>query len=224
MAMGLAARLSLSVTCKELQSIVDYTRSPATTNSAAIDSIFSTTSIIDEGGDTNYPYYWTSTTHANMFNSGNYGVYVAFGEALGWMNFSGAYQLMDVHGAGAQRSDPKSGDPANWPTGNGPQGDVVRLYNYARCVRDGGVVAGEGGVLNPTDQPSVGSPPANAPGQPPSSGTPPQEAIDACSGARQGNPCEMTTPHGTLTGTCLPVANNQLACVPQGGPPSGRPS
>jgi hypothetical protein len=28
----------------------------------------------------------------------------------------------------------------------------------------------------------------------------------------------MTTPHRTLTGTCLPVANDQLACVPQGGP------
>jgi hypothetical protein len=133
---------------KELQSIVDYSRSPTTANSAAIDPILSTTSIIDEGGDTNYPYCWTSTTHANMFNSGNFGVYIAFGEALGWMNFSGEYQLMDVHGAGAQRSDPKSGDPANWPTGNGPQGDVVRIYNYARCVRDGGD-GGDGGDDNP---------------------------------------------------------------------------
>jgi hypothetical protein len=32
----------------------------------------------------------------------------------------------------------------------------------------------------------------------------------------------MTTPHDTLTGTCLAIAN-QLACVPQGGPPSVRP-
>jgi hypothetical protein len=124
---------------KELQSIVDYTRSPDTSNSAAIDPIFSVTSIIDEGGNTNYPFYWTSTTHANMFNTGTFGVYVAFGEALGWMN---GVSLLDVHGAGAQRSDPKDGDPANWPTGNGPQGDVVRIYNYARCVRDGG---GDGG-------------------------------------------------------------------------------
>jgi hypothetical protein len=44
--------------------------------------------------------------------------------------------LSDVHGAGAQRSDPKNGDPKNYPNGNGPQGDVVRIYNYARCVRD----------------------------------------------------------------------------------------
>ncbi len=44
--------------------------------------------------------------------------------------------LMDVHGAGAQRSDPKSGTPANFPYGHGPQGDVISIYNYARCVRD----------------------------------------------------------------------------------------
>jgi len=49
---------------------------------------------------------------------------------------SGNYNLMNVHGAGAQRSDPKDGDPANWPNGNGPQGDVVRIFNYVRCVRD----------------------------------------------------------------------------------------
>jgi len=49
---------------------------------------------------------------------------------------SGNYVLQDVHGAGAQRSDPKSGDPADWPHGNGPQGDVVRIYNYVRVVRD----------------------------------------------------------------------------------------
>ena len=43
---------------------------------------------------------------------------------------------VDVHGAGAQRSDPKAGDPADYPTGNGPQGDAIRIYNYVRLVRD----------------------------------------------------------------------------------------
>jgi hypothetical protein len=42
---------------------------------------------------------------------------------------------LDVHGAGAQRSDPKKGDPATFPHGRGPQGDVVRIYNYVRAVR-----------------------------------------------------------------------------------------
>ncbi|MFX1563741.1 MAG: DUF1566 domain-containing protein [Promethearchaeota archaeon] len=121
---------------KELQSIVDYTRSPDTTNSAAIDPIFNVTSIIDEGGETNYPFYWTSTTHVES-GSGDYAVYIAFGEALGYMQSStGEYTLMDVHGAGAQRSDPKNGDPSDYPYGHGPQGDVIRIYNYVRCVRD----------------------------------------------------------------------------------------
>ncbi len=122
---------------KELQSIVDYSRSPQDTNSAAIDSIFDCSKITDEGGNTNYPFYWSSTTHANMMHGSN-AAYVAFGEALGWMQdpISGEYQLLDVHGAGAQRSDPKAGDPADYPYGHGPQGDVIRIYNYVRLVRD----------------------------------------------------------------------------------------
>ncbi|MCX5685027.1 MAG: hypothetical protein NT049_15285, partial [Planctomycetota bacterium] len=47
----------------------------------------------------------------------------------------GEYQLLDVHGAGAQRSDPKKGDPAAFPHGRGPQGDVIRIYNFVRLVR-----------------------------------------------------------------------------------------
>jgi hypothetical protein len=119
---------------KELQSIVDYTRSPQTTNSAAIDPVFKVTSIIDERGEMNYPFYWTSTTHADATGGGGAAVYIAFGEALGYMNNS----WIDVHGAGAQRSDPKSGDPADYPYGRGPQGDAIRVYNYVRCVRDTG--------------------------------------------------------------------------------------
>ncbi len=122
---------------KELQSIVDYTRSPSTTNSAAIDPLFASTSITDEGGGVNYPFYWTGTTHLDGANPGDAAAYIAFGEALGWMESpSGQYELMDVHGAGAQRSDPKIGDPADYPYGHGPQGDVRRIYNYVRCVRD----------------------------------------------------------------------------------------
>ncbi len=126
---------------KELQSILDYTRSPQTTNSAAIDPLFEVTQIIDEGGGTNYPFYWTSTTHADgpPDHQLTKAVYVAFGEALGFMEAppgSGNYVLMDVHGAGSQRSDPKQGDPNNYPHGFGPQGDVIRIYNFVRLVRD----------------------------------------------------------------------------------------
>lgn len=125
---------------KELQSIVDYTRAPDITNSPAIDPLFACTAITNAGGQTDYPYYWSGTTHENYTNeNGSAAAYVSFGRALGWMEMppnSGNYTLLDVHGAGAQRSDPKSGDPANYPHGHGPQGDVIRIYNYVRLVRD----------------------------------------------------------------------------------------
>jgi hypothetical protein len=117
---------------KELQYLVDYSRSPDTTNSAAIDPIFSVSSIINEAGQNDFPFYWTSTTHATA-RGGQSAAYIAFGRALGYFHNT----WMDVHGAGAQRSDPKSGDPANYPSYFGPQGDVSRLLNYVRCVRDG---------------------------------------------------------------------------------------
>ncbi|NQU42237.1 DUF1566 domain-containing protein [bacterium] len=125
---------------KELHSILDYTRSPDTTHSAAIDPLFHATPITDEGGNTNYAFYWSGTTHLDGPTAAH-ACYVCFGEALGWMEQppgSGHYVLLDVHGAGAQRSDPKSGDPADYPYGHGPQGDVIRIYNYVRAVRDAG--------------------------------------------------------------------------------------
>ena len=125
---------------KELQSIVDYTRSPDTTGSAAIDPVFEATPINNEGGAKDFGCYWSSTTHARV-SSADAAVYVAFGRALGFMSPPGAWnapkQLMDVHGAGAQRSDLKSGNPATLPQGRGPQGDVMRIYNLVRCVRGG---------------------------------------------------------------------------------------
>lgn len=116
---------------KELQTILDYTRAPGTTNSAAIDPVFICSSIINEGGEIDYPYYWSSTTHENNNLGGGNAVYLSFGRSCGYfMN-----QWMDVHGAGAQRSDPKTGDPNNYPEGHGPQGDAIRIYNYVRLVR-----------------------------------------------------------------------------------------
>lgn len=169
---------------KELQSIVDYSRCPDTTSSPAIDPLLHCTPIANEIGQPDYPFYWTSTTHASLRGGGN-AVYVAFGRAAGWptgipgggpgrggppggpgfggpppggLGFGGpppggpgfggpppggpgqgsrspTYHYVDVHGAGAQRSDPKTGDPANFPHGHGPQGDVIRIFNFVRCVR-----------------------------------------------------------------------------------------
>jgi hypothetical protein len=123
---------------KELQGILDYTRSPDTSSSAAIDPVFNCTPVINEGGADDYAHYWSSTTHISLRGTRfDEGVYLCFGRGLGWMNRGGTYRLLDVHGAGCQRSDPKDGDPADFPYGRGPQGDVIRVFNMVRPVRGG---------------------------------------------------------------------------------------
>ncbi len=137
-------------TAKELQGIVDYTRSPETTGSAAIDPIFSCTVITNENNEADFPWYWSGTTHENWENA-EWAAYVAFGRAMGYDSDDG---WTDVHGAGCQRSDPKSGLLSTNTTdytyaesadglGGGyyqndaPQGDAARVYNFVRCVRGG---------------------------------------------------------------------------------------
>jgi hypothetical protein len=156
---------------KELQSIVDYSRSPETSHSPAIDPVFTCTAITNEARQLDWPFYWSATTHAGL-RGGAAAMYVAFGRAGGWMSpggmaggppgrrgefgpgpgagfgpppgkdrqstSGGEYRFVDVHGAGAQRSDPKAGDPAMFPHGRGPQGDVIRIYNFVRLVRTSG--------------------------------------------------------------------------------------
>jgi hypothetical protein len=118
-------------TIKELQSIVDYSRAPGATGSAAINPAFNCTGIINEAGQPDYGYYWSGTTHANKQNGGN-AAYVSFGRAMGYFNS----KWQDVHGAGAQRSDPKTGDAGSYPYGHGPQGDAIRINNFVRLVRN----------------------------------------------------------------------------------------
>ncbi|MCK5832803.1 DUF1566 domain-containing protein [bacterium] len=131
---------------KGLQSILDYSRSPGTTG-AAIDPMFDCASITNEAGAIDYPWFWTGTTHATVYGGAS-AAYICFGRAAGWMQLPGRtyYSYIDVHGAGAQRSDPKSGSPldfylgvdslGNPVHGHGPQGDIIRVENYVRCVRD----------------------------------------------------------------------------------------
>ena len=85
-----------------------------------------------EAGDTDYPAYWTSTSHLNRTtNPGSAAVYINFGRSMGYMNNA----WVDIHGAGAQRSDPKAGNPDDYPEGRGPQGDAISIYNHVRLVR-----------------------------------------------------------------------------------------
>ena len=64
--------------------------------------------------------------------AGNYASYVNFGKAMGFMDG----KWVDVHSAGAQPSDPKTGKASDYPQGHGPQGDAIRINNFARLVRD----------------------------------------------------------------------------------------
>lgn len=198
---------------KELEFIVDYTRSPDTTNSPAIDPIFQTSSISNESGQKDYPYFWTGTTHINNRGGVDQAVYIAFGRGLGSMN----NKIMDVHGAGSQRSDPKSGNIADYPKYFGPQGDVRRLYNYARCVRAGVATPSEGN--NPaTFSTEYSFQNIQPPGQQQkqrAQGQPPQAAISACSGKTANTSCTMQTPKGTLTESCTTTPGGQLFCIPK---------
>lgn len=124
-------------TAKELQSIVDYSRSPAATKSPALDPIFSAAKLRVEGGKEDWGSYWSSTTHQSQRFGVQEAVYICFGEALGWFRgpMGGEPRLLDVHGAGAQRCEWKIDYSAEAPQGFGPQGDVVRGRHLVRLVR-----------------------------------------------------------------------------------------
>ena len=186
---------------KELQSIVDYSRSPDTTGSAAISPLFNVTAITNEAGQTDYPAYWSGTTHVSRLSSpGGNAAYVNFGRSMGYMNGS----WMDVHGAGAQRSDPKSGDPADYPTGRGPQGDAIRIYNYVRLVRTA------------DDQPATNTPtpePTNTPTLVPTS-TPTPEPTSTPTPV----PTDTPTTVPTATPTALPTSTPTTPPTPTAEP------
>lgn len=128
---------------KELQSIVDYEVSPDTDNRAAISILFISTGFTNEEGIDDWGFYWASTTHLDNDGDGSNATYVSFGRALGYMNG----EILDVHGAGAQRSNDKL-NLATEPAASlittasssfyikGPQGDILRLNNAVRCVRN----------------------------------------------------------------------------------------
>lgn len=116
---------------KELHTLVDYTRAPdaedASRRTAAIDPIFDLTETES--------WFWTSTSLGDdLFE---WAVYVCFGQASA-VDTNTGQPTINAHGAGAMRSDPKTGDPADFvgeDGGHGPQNDQVRIQNYVRPVR-----------------------------------------------------------------------------------------
>lgn len=131
---------------KELHSIVDYNYAPDYNGSPAIDPLFNATSFTNEGGREDWAYYWASTAHLTLAAKGNYATYISFGRALGYYdpNKDGTYEVVDVHGAGAQRSNDKNDNNVGTTITvdgvtfqyHGPQGDILRFDNRVRCVRD----------------------------------------------------------------------------------------
>lgn len=125
----------------------------------ALNPIFHITAITDDEGKRDWPYFWTGNSSGWQGSRQLWGLYclwsgprpyaarwIADGPGMGigmgrppppprMGECGGTLTLMDVHGADAQRSSPKSGDEAMLPKGMGPQGDVLRIYNFARCVR-----------------------------------------------------------------------------------------
>jgi hypothetical protein len=161
---------------KELHSIVDYSKAPDARDPArrgpAIDPVFSLT---DQKA-----WHWTSTTHGDHKETA---IYIAFGRAMSAWEYDG--KKMNAHGAGALRSDPKSGSPNDFPEGRGPQGDEIRVLNYVRCVR-GAVAEPVGETPVPRQAAGRQGPPQQGWGAPPL-GPPP---------SRQGQPAEMGPPPG----------------------------
>ncbi len=137
---------------KELQSIIDYSHAPDFDNLPCINTnYFNCSSITNEAGQADFPYYWSGTTHGSYSTTNAGGAeadYIPFGRALGWPTTQTGW--VDVHGAGCQRSDPKIGPPYPYATthtvtvnsitytgyAHGPQGDAIRGSNYVRLVRD----------------------------------------------------------------------------------------
>ncbi len=107
------------------------------TGTPCIDEIFQCTPVQTFFGAEDYAFYWSSTTHDDGRGGANeftYACYMIFGDAWGFYND----QIFDIHGSGAQRSDPKSGDREDYPYANtsSPQGDEQRVFNMVRLVRD----------------------------------------------------------------------------------------
>ena len=126
---------------KEMQSILEYSQAPFASKSEDVGPAIQPVFYITQFDNGDYPWFWTSTTHIDggLQNQTEKAVYICFGRATGFIERppnSGNYSRLDVHGAGAQRSDPKTGDPGDYPNGFGPQGDEIRIYNYVRPVRD----------------------------------------------------------------------------------------
>ena len=113
---------------KELQSLVDYDK---TTFPAINTDFFNTTLTSFESPEDAY-FVWTSTTQGDFkWTAG----YISFAQAWSKKN-SASKEYFDWHGAGAQRSDPKAGNPSDFEQASKMASDYISIKNWVRLVRD----------------------------------------------------------------------------------------
>lgn len=112
---------------KELQSIVKYGGDVGSW--PAIETQFFTLS----GDNTidNPSWVWSSTTQGDFKYTATY---ISFSKAFS-KKTSSATEYFDWHGAGAQRSDPKSGSPSDYDMASENATDLVMTKNYTLLVR-----------------------------------------------------------------------------------------
>ncbi|GAA6184479.1 DUF1566 domain-containing protein [Aliiglaciecola sp. NS0011-25] len=113
---------------KELQSLVDYEKA---TFPAINTQYFNTTLTTFSSTEDSY-YFWSSTTQGDFKWTANY---VSFAQAWSKKNAK-ATQYYDWHGAGAQRSDPKTGSPKDYELASEMASDYISIENWVRLVRD----------------------------------------------------------------------------------------
>ncbi|MCE2990490.1 MAG: DUF1566 domain-containing protein [Nitrosomonadaceae bacterium] len=117
---------------KELQTIVDYSVSFQVNARPSASTLFDFSRISGPTSKVDVPYYWTGTTLLDGPRPGSMAMYIVFGTAFA----KPIDALVDAHGSGAARADPKARkDGAGTPIYFGPQGDLQVALNYVRCVR-----------------------------------------------------------------------------------------
>ena len=126
---------------KELQSIADYSG----TFPAIDTSVFNLTELTNIKGQTDYPFYWSSTSNPVEGSDGE----VAEGSVYAWALAAG-YNTdpdgYDLHGAGSVVFCPKSEENFT------EQDPEIHRYNYVRLVRGGNVTKtpeGDPSTVNP---------------------------------------------------------------------------
>lgn len=113
---------------KELQSLVDYDKKTF----PAINTEYFKVSVHSFESAADVYWFWTGTTQGDFKYTA---CYLAFGQAWSKKN-SSATRYYDWHGAGAQRSDPKSGKPEDYELASEMASDYISTKNFVRLVRN----------------------------------------------------------------------------------------